>query len=70
MRLEPDGLITVDMGQAKVGVAATATVDGRAFEGIEVDVGNPHLACVTDVPLETLNLTCRPDTTRPPSRTG
>jgi diaminopimelate epimerase len=60
VRYEPDGQITVDMGQAKVGVPATATVDGRAFEGIEVDVGNPHLACLTDVPLETLNLTVPP----------
>ena len=60
VRFEPDGQVTVEMGQAKVGVATTATVDGRAFEGIEVDVGNPHLACVTDVPLETLNLAVPP----------
>ncbi len=60
VRFEPDGLITVDMGEAKVGAPSTATVDGRAFEGIEVDVGNPHLACMTDVPLEALNLSVPP----------
>ena len=35
-------------------------VDGRAFPGIAVDVGNPHLACVTDVPLDALDLTAQP----------
>lgn len=54
-----EGLISVDMGPARVGVASTATVDGRAFDGVEVDLGNPHLACVTDA-LDTLDLAVPP----------
>ena len=42
--------ITVDMGKANAigsgGQAFAATVGGRRFSGIGVDVGNPHLACV------------------------
>jgi diaminopimelate epimerase len=42
--------ITVDMGKANLlgsgGQAFEATVGGRRFAGVAVDVGNPHLACV------------------------
>lgn len=48
--------ISVDMGPAAVGEEGTASVDGQAFAGVAVDVGNPHLACVTDVPLQGLDL--------------
>jgi diaminopimelate epimerase len=48
--------ISVDMGPATVGAQSTASVDGHAFTGVAVDVGNPHLACVTDVALEALDL--------------
>lgn len=54
--------VSVDMGPAAVGEPSTASVDGTAFPGIAVNVGNPHLACVTDTPLDTLDLT------RPPGR--
>jgi diaminopimelate epimerase len=59
VRLHADG-VSVDMGPACVGPASTAEVDGRAFAGTAVDVGNPHLACVTDVALDTLDLTAEP----------
>jgi diaminopimelate epimerase len=52
--------VAVDMGPAAVGAASTAAVGGRRFDGIAVDVGNPHLACVVDVPLEDLDLTAAP----------
>jgi diaminopimelate epimerase len=52
--------ISVDMGPAAVGEESTASVDGQAFAGVAVDVGNPHLACVTDVALEALDLTVPP----------
>ena len=55
-----DGEISVDMGPAEVGETSTASVDGEAFGGIAVDVGNPHLACVTEVPIDGLDLTCPP----------
>ncbi|GAA5143083.1 diaminopimelate epimerase [Pseudonocardia adelaidensis] len=52
--------ISVDMGKAALGEESTASVDGQAFAGVAVDVGNPHLACVTDVPLQGLDLTRPP----------
>ena len=59
VQLHADG-VSVDMGPARVGPASTADVDGRAFTGTAVDVGNPHLACVTDIALDTLDLTAEP----------
>jgi diaminopimelate epimerase len=38
--------VTVDMGKANQLGTGSATVGGRAFTGLAVDVGNPHLACV------------------------
>jgi diaminopimelate epimerase len=59
VRFEGDD-VAVGMGPAVVGEASTASVDGRAFPGIAVDMGNPHLACVTDVPIASLDLTTPP----------
>ncbi len=52
--------VAVDMGPARLGPGSTATVAGHAFAGTAVDVGNPHLACVTDVPLDRLDLGAPP----------
>ncbi len=38
--------VTVEMGPARRFGTGTATVGGRAFTGVAVDVGNPHLACL------------------------
>ena len=38
--------IGVDMGKANQFGTGEATVGGRRFSGLAVDVGNPHLACV------------------------
>jgi diaminopimelate epimerase len=38
--------VTVEMGKANQHGPGTATVGGREFAGVAVDVGNPHLACV------------------------
>ncbi len=38
--------VTVDMGKANRLGPGEATVGGRRFTGVAVDVGNPHLACV------------------------
>lgn len=47
--------VTVEMGKAHVLGSSTATVGGRVFAGLAVDVGNPHLACVDpDLTAETL----------------
>jgi diaminopimelate epimerase len=56
----PDGDVTVDMGPATVNGQSTATAAGRAFEGVVVDVGNPHLACMVDVDLTELDLSVPP----------
>jgi diaminopimelate epimerase len=57
---DPANDIAVDMGAARIGPASTATVRGCTFAGTAVDVGNPHLACVTDAPLDALDLTAQP----------
>ena len=54
------GEVAVEMGPAVVGGTSTARVDGQVFAGIEVDVGNPHLACVTAVALDSLDLAVAP----------
>jgi diaminopimelate epimerase len=38
--------VTVEMGKVNRLGTGTATVGGRRFSGIGVDVGNPHLACL------------------------
>jgi diaminopimelate epimerase len=48
------------MGPATVGPSGTAGVDGVEFAGIAVDVGNPHLACVTELSIAALDLTRPP----------
>ncbi|MGV9664729.1 diaminopimelate epimerase [Nocardia niigatensis] len=40
------GEVTVAMGKVKTLGVSTATVSGREFTGLGIDVGNPHLACV------------------------
>lgn len=43
---ETNADVTVDMGKANRVGSGQATVGGRVFTGLAVDVGNPHLACV------------------------
>ncbi len=38
--------VTVDMGDVHLMGSSSAVLAGRTFEGIGIDVGNPHLACV------------------------
>ncbi|HEX5408093.1 MAG TPA: diaminopimelate epimerase [Pseudonocardiaceae bacterium] len=45
---DPAGTVTVRMGKATVTGRSNATMGGRIFPGVAVDVGNPHLACVFD----------------------
>ncbi|WP_024796800.1 diaminopimelate epimerase [Tomitella biformata] len=42
------GDVTVDMGPVAELGASRAVVGGREIEGLGIDVGNPHLACVVD----------------------
>jgi diaminopimelate epimerase len=56
-----DGRYWVDMGPARSFGEGKATVSGRVFEGLAVSMGNPHLACLTDVDVDTLDLTGQPE---------
>jgi diaminopimelate epimerase len=58
--LHPDGSVTVEMGPVRRAGASTVTVEGAAFAGLAIEVGNPHLACLTEVPVEQLDLTVPP----------
>ena len=56
----PDGRYWVDMGPARPFGQGTASVGGRDFPGRAVSMGNPHLACLTDVPVDSLDLSRPP----------
>ncbi|GAB3281086.1 diaminopimelate epimerase [Parasphingorhabdus pacifica] len=58
--VHPDGRVTVDMGRATVFAESSAVIDGAEFAGVAVDLGNPHLACVTDADLDVLDLADAP----------
>jgi len=62
VRREPDGEITVDMGQPQVLGTGRATLAGRPLRGLRVSLGNPHLACVVDGPLAEFDLSQPPRT--------
>ncbi|MCD2197262.1 diaminopimelate epimerase [Actinomycetospora endophytica] len=65
---DPDGEVSVDMGPARLGSDSAALVPSSvgpagfvtSFPGVAVDVGNPHLACVTTADLDALDLTVAP----------
>ncbi|MBE7159989.1 MAG: diaminopimelate epimerase [Williamsia herbipolensis] len=42
-----DADVTVEMGPVRIGERSSTTL-GRQLDGVAVDVGNPHLACVVD----------------------
>jgi diaminopimelate epimerase len=50
----------VDMGPAREFGQGSAELDGRSFAGRAVSMGNPHLAALTDVDVDTLDLTRAP----------
>jgi diaminopimelate epimerase len=60
VRSNDDGTVTVEMGQVQVDGTSMVTVEGAAFTGCIVDVGNPHLACLTEIPVGQLDLSVPP----------
>jgi diaminopimelate epimerase len=56
VRRESGELFSVDMGPVKVGGPATARVGGQSYEGLTVDVGNPHLVILTSEPVSGFDL--------------
>jgi diaminopimelate epimerase len=60
VREEANGEITVDMGAPVAGGRSAAVIGSRSYEGLEVSLGNPHLACVVDVPVGEIDLSAPP----------
>lgn len=52
VRMEPDGRVTVDMGPASVHGPGQASVGSHTYDGVRISVGNPHLACMVDAPVD------------------
>jgi diaminopimelate epimerase len=57
----PEGRYWVDMGPAREFGSGKADLGGQTFGGLAVSMGNPHLAALTDVDVDTLDLTRAPD---------
>jgi diaminopimelate epimerase len=57
----PEGGYWVDMGPARPFGSGTARVSGEDFSGLAVSMGNPHLACLTAVDVDSLDLTAAPE---------
>ena len=60
VREEASGEITVDMGAPVVRGRSTAVIGSRRYQGLEVSLGNPHLACVVDGPVGDIDLSAPP----------
>jgi diaminopimelate epimerase len=60
VREEAGGEITVDMGAPAVTGHSTAVIGSSQYEGLEVSLGNPHLACMVDRPVAELDLSAAP----------
>lgn len=54
------GDVTIGMGPATVGNASTVRIGDLQISGVAVDVGNPHLACLTDIDLAGIDLSVPP----------
>jgi diaminopimelate epimerase len=50
----------VDMGPARPFGSGEAGLSGQVFPGLAVSMGNPHLACLTDVDIDALDLSRAP----------
>jgi diaminopimelate epimerase len=53
---QADGQFTVDMGPVAVVGEGAVDAGGQLLAGLAVAVGNPHLACVVDQPVEEIDL--------------
>lgn len=58
------GDVRVDMGPVGIAGTAPVRVGGRPLSGLVVSLGNPHLACLVDGPLDAFDLGRPPDTDR------
>jgi diaminopimelate epimerase len=60
VRLGAGGDVAADMGGVAVLGPGRAIVAGRAYPGLRVSVGNPHLACLVEGPLASFDLSRPP----------
>jgi diaminopimelate epimerase len=56
----PVGDVTIEMGPARVGDTSSTKLSGLEISGVAVDVGNPHLVCLTELELVGLDLSSQP----------
>ncbi len=61
VRVEPGGSITADMGPVSVLGPGRAVSGGIVLDGLRISVGNPHLACLMDTPLDKFDLSAPPE---------
>jgi diaminopimelate epimerase len=60
VRLAETGDVSVEMGPPRVLGHSRTSVSGHEYEGLHVDMGNPHLACVIGDPVAQLDLGHQP----------
>ena len=60
VRVVPGGF-AVEMGAPAVFGHASAIVAAQVCEGVRISVGNPHLACLVDAPLDKFDLSVPPE---------
>ena len=60
VRLAETGDVSVEMGRPQVLGRSHTSVSGHEYEGLHVDMGNPHLACVIGDPVTQLDLGRQP----------
>ena len=61
VRQEDDGMLTVDMGPARIGRPSWAVIGGRRYTGMSVFVGNPHLVCLIAKPIAGIDMSEPPE---------
>ncbi|HUK70667.1 MAG TPA: diaminopimelate epimerase [Streptosporangiaceae bacterium] len=61
VRVHSGGDISVEMGAPHVLGPGHVRLGGRVCHGLRVSVGNPHLACVVDTPLDEFDLSVEPE---------
>ncbi len=64
VRRRADGQFSVNMGPVRGDGTGWAVIGGQRRDGLRVDVGNPHMACVVDGPVAGYDLSRPPETER------